>query len=273
MTGLGPFDLHGPHFLMLYSLLAAMALVLSLAIPPWLRPPGRPGRLRGDDELALLAGGADRLAEATVTRLMARGALTAGSSSLTVRDPRAGETIAERRVLALSSPAPWTAVQGAIHEPARALRRDLTARGLLVEPGEAAQLRLLHALPLVLLLAFGCTKWVIGTLRDRPVGILTALLVVTLVAVVLRLAVLNPRTRAGEAALADARRQHSRLRRAATSEEAPTAVALFGTAVLAGSFLADFHRLRSAASGSDSGSSGDTGGGGCGGGGCGGCGS
>lgn len=47
------------------------------------------------------------------------------------------------------------------------------------------------------------------------------------------------------------------------SDEAALAVALFGTAVLTGSYLSDFHRMRSGGSGGDSsGSSGCTGGGG-----------
>ncbi|MBY0394035.1 MAG: TIGR04222 domain-containing membrane protein, partial [Novosphingobium sp.] len=140
----------------------------------------------------------------------------------------------------------------------------------------ARQLRLIQTAPLALLFLFGMAKWIVGTLRDRPVGILTALLIVTAIAAILRFAVIDRRTRAGKAALADARLEADRLRRAAPADETPLAVALFGTTVLTGSWLSDFHRMRAA-----SGSGGDTssssgcsgGGGGCGGGGCGGCGS
>jgi len=65
---------------------------------------------------------------------------------------------------------------------------------------------------------------------------------------------------------AEARADAARLRRAVPSDEAALAVALFGTAVLAGSYLSDFHGMRSTNGGGDGGSSSD------GGSGCGGCG-
>ncbi|MDK2769515.1 MAG: TIGR04222 domain-containing membrane protein [Sphingomonas sp.] len=82
--------------------------------------------------------------------------------------------------------------------------------------------------------------------------------------------------RAGTEALSTARKNADRIRRAPQTGETAMAVALFGTAVLAGSEFDAFHKLRAASgdgggSGGDSGS--DGGGSGCGGGGCGGCGS
>ncbi|MBX9883641.1 MAG: TIGR04222 domain-containing membrane protein [Novosphingobium sp.] len=283
MTGLGPFDLHGPEFLLLYCELALIALIASLLIPRCLRPDGRLGRPADEDELALLAGGRDRLAEAAVVRLLAAGsAIVQSGGTLQIRDPRGGKTLAERRIAALSSPVRWNHVTETLAGPAETGERHLEQKGLHMDRATARQMRLIQTLPLVLLLAFGLAKWIVGAMRDRPVGILTALLVVTAVVAVLRYAVFDRRTRAGKAALADARFEADRLRRAAPTDEAPLAVALFGTTVLTGSWLSDFHRIRSANSGgggggdssssSTSGCSGG-GGGGCGGGGCGGCGS
>lgn len=276
MTGLGPLDLHGPEFLLLYLELALIALAAAFIIPRYLRPEGQSGRRPDEDELAVLAGGRERLAEAVTVRLLAEGAaIVQGGGTLAIRDPHGGRTPAERRVARLTSPANWRDVHRALSDPAEAIERRLEDKGLWIGGDAARQLRLIQTAPLALLFLFGLAKWIVGTMRDRPVGILTALLFVTAVIAVLRYAALDRRTRAGKAALADARFEAARLRRAAPTDEAPLAVALFGTTVLAGSWLSDFHRMRSAGAGGDgSGSSGCSGGGGgCGGGGCGGCGS
>ena len=79
------------------------------------------------------------------------------------------------------------------------------------------------------------------------------------------------RTQAALDAVAEAKRSNERARRAPTTGEMGTAVALFGTGVLAGSEWNDFHRMRSAGDGGTS--SGDGGSSDSGGSGCGGCGS
>ena len=275
MTGLGPFDLNGSDFLLLYAELALIALAASLIIPRYLRPEGRRARTSDPDELALLAGGRERFAEAVAVRLLAAGsAIVEAGGKLQIRDPRGGQTLAERRIAALSSPATWRDVHLALAGPAETGERRLEDKGLLMAKSDALQLRLIQAAPLALLFLFGLAKWIVGSMRDKPVGILTALLVVTFFAALLRFGVLDRRTRAGHAALADARFEAARLRRAMPSDEAPLAVALFGTSVLAGSWLSDFHKMRSAGSGDGGGGdSSSSGGSGCGGGGCGGCGS
>lgn len=112
--------------------------------------------------------------------------------------------------------------------------------------------------------------------RGRPVGYLTALLLLTLLLAIMRWAVIDRRTRAAIERLDHARTQSARLRRAPTEAETDRAVALFGTIVLAGSAWAGFHQLRQASggdvSGGGDGGSSDGGGSSGGGGGCGGCG-
>ncbi|WP_421854663.1 TIGR04222 domain-containing membrane protein [Novosphingobium sp.] len=278
MTGLGPLDLHGPEFLQLYLMLAFIAVFASIVIPRYLRPDGRPGRPADEDELAVLAGGRERFAEAVAVRLLAAGsAIVQAGGTLQIRDTNGGRTLAERRVIALGSPVRWRDMLLAVAGPAETAERKLEQRGLLMDAATVRQMRLIQTAPFVLLFLFGLAKLIVGTLRDRPVGILAGLLLLTFFAIVLRFAAFDRRTRAGKAALADARLEAARLRRAAPNDEAPLAVALFGTAVLAGSYLSDFHRMRSAGTGGDGSSSGGCsgggGGGGCGGGGCGGCGS
>ena len=83
-----------------------------------------------------------------------------------------------------------------------------------------------------------------------------------------RVFAVDRRTKGGLAVVKEAKRRAERLKRAPTQAETGMAVALFGTAVLAGSPLADLHRMRQSdggSSGGDSGSSGGCGGGGCGG--------
>lgn len=277
MTGLGPLDLHGPEFLILYCELAVIALIASFVIPRYLRPEGRPCRPVDEDELALLAGGRERHAETVAVRLLSAGAVSVQSDGrLQIRDRNGGRTLAERRVVALGSPVRWSDILLAVAGPAENAEHKLAQRGLLMDAATQKQMRLLQTAPLALLFLFGMAKWIVGTMRDRPAGILTALLIVTAIVAVLRFAVFDRRTRAGKVALADARAEAARLRRATPTDEAPLAVALFGTSVLIGAYLSDFHRMRSAGSGDGdtSSSSGCSGGsGGCGGGGCGGCGS
>jgi uncharacterized protein (TIGR04222 family) len=272
--GLGPFDLTGEPFLALYSVLFALAVLASLWLPRWLRPEGRSGAVQDMDRLAFLTGGAGRFAEARLARLYTRGSLTIDRKrGVTLKGrPADAEDAADMAVLGLSSPATYSALSRALKPYAEKVGEKLAGAGLLIDPATALQLRLLQTLPLLVLLVFGATKWEIGTLRDKPVGYLTVFLIVTLLLAIVRFAVIDRRTHGGIAVAEDACRRLERLRRAAPTDEAGMAVALFGTAALVGSTWYELHLLRrDNSSGGDGGSS-SSDGGGCGGGGCGGCG-
>jgi uncharacterized protein (TIGR04222 family) len=142
-----------------------------------------------------------------------------------------------------------------------------------MDRGTVWQMRFWQTTPYLLLIVFGAIKVDVGLSRDKPVGFLTLLLILTAILALVRFLAVDRRTRGGIEVLADARARSDRLRRAPTPTETGMAVALFGTMVLAGSDMDGFHTMRSASSGGDGGSSSsDGGGGGCGGGGCGGCG-
>lgn len=271
IEGLGPFDLKGPQFLVLYFVLFAFTVVAGMVIPRWLRPAGTWGGVTDPDQAAYLAGGQSRFAETVVARLLAQRAIELVAGKLTVRSPVEGRTKAELAVLRLSSPAPWTAVNGALHAPALAIRARLEERGLLIGNADAAQLRLFQTMPYALLLFFGALKVAVGMSRGKPVAILVVLLIMTAVAMLVRYGLIDRRTRAGVTAVTEAQEREQRLKGAHVCEETGMAVALFGTSVLVGSDLWDFHKMRAAATSGDGGSS--DGGGGCGGGGggCGGC--
>ena len=108
---------------------------------------------------------------------------------------------------------------------------------LLIDAAPTLQLRVWQTSPYVLLCVFGAIKWDIGTMRDRPVGYLTALLILTAVLALIRFAVVDRRTRGGLDLLGEQRANATRLRRAPVAEETGLAVALFGTMVLSGSAL------------------------------------
>ena len=275
--GLGPFDLTGGPFLLLYGVLFLLAVFGCFAMSEWLRPEGRPGNADGADELGVLAGGAPRLAEAAVARLLADHALDITERrEFRIHRSAAARSAAERRVMALSSPATWKDVLTTIKVEAEVIEARLERKGLLMDAATRAQMRFWQTSPLFALMVFGAIKWGVGTLRDRPLGFLIALLMVTAFVALIRYAKLDAATRSGRRALGEVRRGAARLRSAPVRDEAGMAVALFGTTVLVGSGLSDFHdlRMKGASSGDGGGSSGsDSGGdGGCGGGGCGGCG-
>jgi uncharacterized protein (TIGR04222 family) len=272
---LGPFDLTGGPFLQLYGFCLLLAVVAGRLLPRWLRPEGRSVLVCGTGQLAYLAGGASRFTDAVVMRLLtARALVMVGNKGFhaVVRD--GGQTSAERSVLALSGELHWSAIESALQPHVSPVRTKLVAAGLMMDDEQIQQMRFWQTSPYFLLLLFGGTKMLIGMARDRPVGYLTILLILTAVFALIRWRSIDWRTRTGLAALARARIEAARLSRAPTATETDLAVALFGTSVLVGSGFSSFHTLRTASSSdSSSGSSDGADGSGCGGGGCGGCGS
>jgi uncharacterized protein (TIGR04222 family) len=186
-----------------------------------------------------------------------------------------GHTPAERALTGRHSPMKWDAIPAALKDSYREVRARLVEKELLISGGQQWQLRALATLPLLGVLLLGAYRYRAGAALGEPVGYLGVMMVITAVLAVLRFLILSPRTRTGEEALSKARGDASRLKRAPLPGETGTAVALFGTAVLAGTPFAQLHAMRQASSsGSDSTSSSSSsdGGSGCGGGGCGGCG-
>ena len=272
---LGPLDWTGGPFLILYIVLLVTVVIAGILIPAWHLPEGRRQKVSDPDQLAFLAGGRSRFADSVVARLLAGRALVMdGKDKLDIR-VRNGAGAAESSVLALTAPLDWTRIERTLRPTADSLSDRLQRAGLMLTSGERANLRYRALFPYLMLLIFGAAKWFIGEARDRPIGFLTVLLIVTAIFALIRALTIPKLTGAGIAALGDAREEADRIRRAPLAGEVGLAVALFGTGVLVGSEFGAFHTMR-AASGGDGGSSGGDGGGGdgggCGGGGCGGCG-
>jgi uncharacterized protein (TIGR04222 family) len=269
---LGLFDLTGGPFLALYIALLAVVLVGGFVLTALVRPAGRSRPVEGEFELAYLAGGARRLADAVAARLLATGSLVMTGQSFSVSAPLPGASAAELAVLGLSSPFRWGSIEGAVDKHARAVDHRLVEDGLLMDASQTLRIRLWVVMPFLALILVGATKLLIGLSRGRPVGFLTVLLIVTVVLAMARWRGIDRCTRAGRTVLSRVRRDSERIKKAPTKPEAAMAVALFGTAVLAGSALSGLHVLRGGTSGSGGVSGCGGGGGGCGGG-CGGCGS
>lgn len=277
-----PLDWEGGDFLRLYLALAPIAIVAAVLLRRQLRDTGAArGRPQGPLELAYLAGGPQRCVDAGVAQLLAEGKASWDESGrrLHLQAAAHGE----------APPLDWIAqCIAADGSPAKVLergvsrlqelRRALVAKGLWLDDGAAWNVRLLSTLPVQALWLLGLAKIGVGLARERPVAFLVILSIV-LGAILAGMLLTKPtRTRAGDAALAEARLQHGRLTRAPRAGEVGIAVALLGTVALAGTAWAGYHDVRTPPSGGDaSSSSGDSGGssdsgGDSGGGGCGGCG-
>lgn len=254
-------------FLILYCCLLVCAFLFSLVAPAVLRPVGRGTNPTDPAELALLAGGRTRLMEAEAARQLAGGEL------IMMGKDRFINTGSARRGLPPGE-IKWTEFSRRLGPLAMTVETRLRRAGMLVSDDELASLRRWAVMPLAVLAVFGTVRLVRGVWLDHPVGFLALLLAATTILGVIRWGGLDRRTAAGTAALAKARAAADRLRRAPTQPEMALGVALFGTAVLAGSEFERLHQLRAAASGDGGGGGGDggsgCGGGGCGGGGCGG---
>ena len=273
----------GGQFLALYGGLLLIAVLASLYLPAALRPQGRGERAGDRFERAFLSGGTGRVTETVVARLLSVDALTPyANRKLHVVRSDAGENRAESAVLRIPGEFGMKAAHDAVLPYAKDVERTLIAKELLLDSGQRWRLRFVSALPLLVLLAIGFYRMRAGVAEGEPVRILAGLLILTAVLALWRFLKLDPRTKGGIAALAEAKAVDARLKTAPTRPEMPDGVALFGTAILVGTPLSELHAMRQAASmngaggyaGDGGGSSdGDSGGdgGGCGGG-CGGCG-
>ena len=301
---MNPLDLPGSDYLEIYAVgLAAAGLSARYLVHRWARRPGDlPAGLDADTlsgpELAYLAGGPRRAAEAAVAGLLHAGLVE-------LRDGRIASTGAAPAQVLIAEGAYRGSVVDAAMDPitAAVLSRvrlasarlvdlsqliaegaALTARlrelGLVREHGDGP--RFAAAAPLVLWALFGATKIVVGLERGRPVGFLVLLVAVTAIAAVWA-ARIPLRTRRADRLLAERRRDLTGLRATASSAPAQLsapehsiAYALFGAVVLLGPSAALAAEVQSSAAGwlggGSSGCSSGCGGGGDGcGGGCGGC--
>lgn len=269
----------GAEFLLFYAALIGAAVIAGFWIPNFLRIDGNRHTVTDGHQLAYLSGGAGRMTESVLARLLGIEALESGSKNkLRVRMQSAGQDRAEQAILRKVGDFGITEAHNAVKPFAEDVDEELVRKGLLLDKSARCQLRFFQTLPFIVVLGVGWYRRSAGAAEGEPVGFLTALMVLTAVLALWRFMKLDPRTRAGQDAIDEARESNRRLKTAPTGPELGFGVALFGTAILAGTPFSPLHAMRTSAVGDggggyagDGGDSGSDGGGGCGGG-CGGCG-
>jgi uncharacterized protein (TIGR04222 family) len=289
-----PFDLKGPEFLVFFIILAAVLFTVAVWLRWWTGGNSVRGGLALDlspYDVAELADGHGRAFVAAVAHLHYFGHVVVRNNAIvlgTLSLPR-GRPLLERAIVGActATGTPIATVREAAEDAMDEIAAGLAERGLVVRSDSYAHV---SALVVALIVpVIGLIKIVIGSARNKPVGILALL---TFGAAWLALAVFarRPRrTRQGHERVRQLEAEHVDLRtwsRSGSSSDPALAVGLFGLDVLENSHLdavrGELHRVptgdRSAgsscsSSSCSSSSSSDSGGGSsCGGGGCGGCG-
>ena len=225
MTTGYPFSgMTGPDFLLFDATLTAVAFLLVLVLRERLRATGggRPVRGLNPLELAYLAGGPNRAA-ATV----AVGFFSAGAAMLDERKQRL--TIATDGIVLPNELEPLrTCAQGVVQckdfraavlprlEPVHA---ELVARGLCPAPNLLTWYRLAGLVVLAVPVLIGVIRACVGAARDRPIGFLLILLMLTLFFGLLLLCPGPICTHAGTRAVRASTKTHARAVRAPLMEE------------------------------------------------------
>ena len=271
--GLAQYD--AGDFLALYAGLIALGLLLAIVVPMMLRPVGEPAQPANSGQYAALASGKSRYAEAVMADLLASGRLEIEGKTFRVTDRQPAMGGAETRLMSLGDNFGWRSFARSIDGSYQADRDALVAAGLLNGPGQALPVRLVAVVPMVAIVLLGLYRFRAGQAEGEPVGILAVMIALGVVAIAWRLLAGIRRTREGDRAMKEARQENLGLKRAPTNDQMALGVAIFGTAVLAGTPHDPLHAMRHGSGDAGGGAAGDgggDGGSGCGGGGCGGCG-
>ena len=296
-------DLSGPTFLFVYVVSMIGALFLSAPMRKLCHSLHRRDDTVGGAgltpyELAYLAGGKLRAIQAALASLAHRGILKATSDgqgleveSALPQRAHPLETGLYREIQAGNSrSSAWAGLSlNALND----IEDRVRTAGYSPSAGEIRCLRWMGSLPLLAVTLMGIVRAVVGVSRDRPIGFLVALLVVSLVILLIKLTSAPTRTERGESYLRGLQRRNAALestamRRSTELSQADLmlGVALFGAAAL-GSGAGALAWMKpvlfpdsvgsgangsssSCSSGGGGSSCGSSCGGGCGGGGCGG---
>jgi uncharacterized protein (TIGR04222 family) len=287
-----PFDLSAGLFLEFF--LVTWAATTGIAV--WWRWQARtPGEMPEKAlpeldayDMAFLAGGKNRAAFAAVASLTHQGALEIDGEEHRLRRSALPDTAHSfeasiHRNIAVQTGSFFKAISEqcpTLPECAR-IEEKLKQLGLLTTPPQWGNVSFIPTLIALIVPAIGFIRIVIGLMRDKPVGILAVLSLVSL-GTALWFATRPHRTRRDDAVLTRMREKYVALKSqpyfgesALTWLALPLAIGLFGPSVLNGTALAELQeRLQAKTGGSEGGGCGGGCGAGCGGGcgGCGGCG-
>lgn len=302
---MNPFDLRGPEFLSLYTVLLVIAVAAAALLRRTLRLPNdEPPREALDlspYETAYLAGGEELAVNAAIARLVQAKVLAVNPAERKLTrcgdEPPPDAAELERAVFSAVIAKTGETIATVRAHAARALtpiRRRLQDLGLLVPEDRSGTARLVPVLIVLGVALVGGIKILVGLAREKPVFFLVMLCALTVVVALAGFAWPVHRSRRGDRALerlreANAALEYSGSRHAddLAGDDLVLALGLFGMGALAGGPLAELRtalkpppKAGGGGGGCGSGCGGGGGGGGCGsgcggggcGGGCGGCG-
>lgn len=280
-----PFDLPGPQFLLLYGgLLVAAVVVIAISRFRARRTAEGPDidTAHGLDpyNVSYLNGGAVLAVSTALVQLVDRNIIDIDRRSgrvtwLMPATPASLHPLERAIVRAIGLPARIRDIRPAVGHEVERIAERLAERGLVVPAGRAVMVQTIGQLLLGALTLAGLLKVIVGIARDRPVGYLVVLVLVT--AALLLWAGRRPhRTKRGDRLLRAMQERRDDLRQLPprlAGEDLAMGVALFGMSALATHEMSDLRRTFQPheAGGSWVGGCGGDGDGGCGGG-CGGCG-
>ena len=291
-----PFDWDGPTFLQFYWLLFPTCFISALVARHFLKVPleaahGQPTHVDGY-EIACLNGGRVLAIDAVIAALIHQGIFAVVPRTLLVVRtalPYAGNNPLESFVAAIPMPPTGVGVNklrvAALGE-FTILDASLRSKGLFMEKKDQYRAMLIPFAICAFGILIGLVKIGVGIERDRPVGFLVMLCIISATLSVGTFLQSPRRSRYGDMYLARLREQYSHFRRIGhhqtniSPQEMEIAIGLYGAGALAGSMYSDIVPILhtpNSSSGASGGCGGTTsgcggGGGGCGGGGCGGCG-
>jgi uncharacterized protein (TIGR04222 family) len=256
---MNPFALPGREFLQLYVIVLMGAGVASLVLRWLLR---RPGGLPPEgappldpEEVAYLAGGGPRAVNAAVAGLLQRRVVGVNAERRELcHDEKLHKSASALEAViyaTASARSPLPQVYRAALPHISQLGSKLRELGLVLSPPQARLARWVPALLLLAVALFGAIKIGVGVSRGRPVGNLTLLVVLALVAALLFLVRWPHRTRRGDRVLTALQRKNLALPYSAQKNTAMLGpkdvvlgVGLFDISVLGGSLLARMRNVQ-----------------------------
>jgi uncharacterized protein (TIGR04222 family) len=286
-----PLNFPGSQFLNFYLFVLTVAVFLAYCVRWYLRKPGEndSGKSIHLDiyETAYLAEGTKYILEVAIAHLVQKDYLkpvgVTRELELTNPLPNESHPLEKAVIEAVKEDRKIDRIRSSVYVDPEPFREKLTALGMLIDPNKIWIIQLSSAFIMFMVLLLGAAKILIGISREKPVGFLIVLCLITLIIGGLFLSIKPSRSRFGDIFLSHLHSQNSGLEKGQNTDvQLGLAIALFGTSILNYSSFSSFTDLRKvlgvATIGSNSGGScgggncggGDSGGGGCGGGGCGG---
>lgn len=269
---LNVFDWTAGPFLTFYICAACIALTVAFAVSLSFHDGERSQGSERDltpVELAMLSGGFARAADTVAIE-----ALVAGDLTLSNRGKLQPTSSMEMTALVslpfrhgFIEPMARRGFVEFIRPGLDGVRDQLVSDGWAVPRAQAELIRRATTWITMPIIGIGLIKIMVGLAREKPVGILTVLIVLTIVAAWWIGSVHRIANGAGEQLIMQMRTTHERLARAPLPDEVLLAFAIAGPSALAGTALSAYAGLIA-----QDGGDGGCGGGGGGGGGCGGCG-